>query len=108
MDRGEEVNGAHFCLVLSSPSFLSLIGFYLVPNFDRVALTQPIAIIALRGITAACDRNGTGEGLFDGFECLDPYNTAGIFVIHGAAPHEWDLDGYDDDYNDADRGYGEW
>ncbi len=42
MDRREEANGFHFWLVLSAPSFLPLIGFRLVPSFDRVALIQSI------------------------------------------------------------------
>jgi hypothetical protein len=42
MDRREEANGLQFRLVLSAPSSLSLIGFRLVPNFDRVASIQSI------------------------------------------------------------------
>jgi hypothetical protein len=42
MDRGEEADGVQFWLVLYAPPFLSLIGFRLVPNFDRVASIQSI------------------------------------------------------------------
>jgi hypothetical protein len=42
MGRGEEANGVQFWLVLSAPPSLSLIGFRLVPNFDRVAPIQSI------------------------------------------------------------------
>jgi hypothetical protein len=42
MGRGEEANGVQFWLVLSALSPLSLIGFRLVPNFDRVASIQSI------------------------------------------------------------------
>jgi hypothetical protein len=42
MDRREEANGFQFWLVLSTPSSLSLIGFRLVPNFDRVIPVQSI------------------------------------------------------------------
>ena len=42
MDRGEEANGVQFWLVLSAPSSSSLIGFRLVPNFDRMASIQSI------------------------------------------------------------------
>jgi hypothetical protein len=41
VDRGEEANGVQLWLVLSAPTSLSLIGFRLVPNFDRVASTIP-------------------------------------------------------------------
>jgi hypothetical protein len=42
MDRGEEANGIQLWLVLSVPSSSSLIGFRLVPNFDRFTHIQPI------------------------------------------------------------------
>jgi hypothetical protein len=42
MGRGEEANGVQFWLVLSTLPSLSLIGFRLVPNFDRVAPIQSI------------------------------------------------------------------
>ena len=42
MDRGEEANCVQFWLVLSALSSLSLIGFRLVPSFDRVPLIQSI------------------------------------------------------------------
>jgi hypothetical protein len=42
MDRGEEAIGVQFWLVLSVPPSLSLIGFRLVPNFDRITPIQPI------------------------------------------------------------------
>ena len=42
MDRGEEANCVQFWLVLSLLYSLSLIGFRLVPSFDRVAPIQSI------------------------------------------------------------------
>ena len=42
MGRGQEANGVQFWSVLSTPSCLSLIGFRLVPNFDRITPIQPI------------------------------------------------------------------
>jgi hypothetical protein len=40
MDREQEADGVQFWLVLFAPSSLSLIGFRLVPNFDRVPSMQ--------------------------------------------------------------------
>jgi hypothetical protein len=42
MDRREEADGIQFWLVSSAPSSLSLIGFRLVPNFDRVTSIRSI------------------------------------------------------------------
>jgi hypothetical protein len=48
MGRGEEANDVQFWLVLSILSFLFLISFRLVPNFDRVVPIQLIPEIDIQ------------------------------------------------------------